>query len=116
MSCVKPKSITAFVAVRTVHKKGELDLTPSFCCCDPTQSWDWDSYYAQRGVGTTGAFNGKHMPKFPERNVGGWSMYDHGVNNAMGTKSCTVWYSQPHIKTALLFQIGTKYLVLRCVY
>jgi hypothetical protein len=58
------------------------------------QSWDWDAYYDQTGTGTTGAFVGKTMPKFPAMNVGGWSMYDHGVNNAMGTKSCTTWYRQ----------------------
>ena len=60
------------------------------------QSWDWDSYYSRAGVGATGAFKGKTMPKFPEANVGAWSMYDHGVNNAMGTKSCTTWYRQSH--------------------
>jgi hypothetical protein len=25
-------------------------------------------------------------------NTSSWTMYDHGVNNAMGTKSCAVWY------------------------
>eukprot|EP00966_Prymnesium_polylepis_P116036 2681953-Prymnesium_polylepis.1 len=34
------------------------------------------------------------MPKFAIKNVGGWTMYDHGVNNAMGTKSCATWYRQ----------------------
>jgi hypothetical protein len=58
------------------------------------QSWDWDAYYEQTGVGSTGAFVGKSMPKFPAENVGSWNMYDHGVNNAMGTKSCTTWYRQ----------------------
>jgi hypothetical protein len=58
------------------------------------QSWDWDAYYAQAGVGTTGAYVGKPIPKFPPANVGGWTMYDHGVNNAMGTKSCATWYRQ----------------------
>lgn len=58
------------------------------------QSWDWDAYYEQTGVGRTGAYVGKTIPKFPEYNVGGWTMYDHGVNNAMGTKSCAVWYRQ----------------------
>ena len=58
------------------------------------QSWDWDAYYNQLGTGTTGAFKGKSMPKFPEQNVGGWTMFDHGVNNGMGTKSCATWYRQ----------------------
>ena len=58
------------------------------------QSWDWDAYYDRTGVGRTGAFVGKAMPKFALANVGGWTMYDHGVNNAMGTKSCAVWYRQ----------------------
>ena len=58
------------------------------------QSWDWDAYYNRAGVGSTGAFKGKSMPKFAIKNVGGWTMYDHGVNNAMGTKSCAVWYRQ----------------------
>lgn len=56
------------------------------------QSWDWDAYYAQTGVGTKGAYVGKKMPKFPTANVHAWTMFDHGVNNAMATKSCTVWY------------------------
>eukprot|EP00039_Didymoeca_costata_P021703 m.2809 g.2809 ORF g.2809 m.2809 type:complete len:948 (-) comp2595_c0_seq1:128-2971(-) len=56
------------------------------------QSWDWDSYYEQTGVGHSGAFVGKPLPKFPETDVNGWTMYDHGVNNAMGTKSCSTWY------------------------
>lgn len=46
------------------------------------------------GTGSTGAFAGKKMPKFPPENVPHWTMYDHGVNNAMGTKSCAVWYRQ----------------------
>lgn len=58
------------------------------------QSWDWDAYYSQAGVGTSGAYVGKPIPKFPEENVGGWTMYDHGVNNAMGTKSCATWFRQ----------------------
>ena len=58
------------------------------------QSWDWDSYYARTGVGAVGALAGKPMPKFAVKNVPGWTMYDHGVNNAMGTKSCAVWYRQ----------------------
>ena len=58
------------------------------------QSWDWDSYYAQNGTGSSGAFVGKPMPKFPEVDVGGWTMYDHGVNNAMATKSNAVWGRQ----------------------
>ena len=58
------------------------------------QSWDWDAYYDQTGVGRTGAYKGKAIPRFPAANVGGWTMYDHGVNNAMGTKSCTTWYRQ----------------------
>jgi len=58
------------------------------------QSWDWDAYYDQLGVGTTGAYKGKVMPKFPPMNVGHWSMYDHGVNNAMATKSSATWYRQ----------------------
>lgn len=55
------------------------------------QSWDWDAYYDQTGIGRTGAFVGKPMPKFLERPAGGWTMYDHGVNNGMGTKSCATW-------------------------
>ena len=58
------------------------------------QSWYWDAYYDRTGVGRTGALTGKSMPKFAIKNVGGWTMYDHGVNNAMGTKSCAVWYRQ----------------------
>ena len=58
------------------------------------QSWDWDSYYAQNGTGSSGAYVGKTMPSFPEVDVGGWTMYDHGVNNAMGTKSNAVWGRQ----------------------
>jgi len=58
------------------------------------QSWDWDAYYAQTGVGTKGAYKGKKMPKFTEAPAGSWSMWDHGVNNAMGTKSCHTWYRQ----------------------
>lgn len=34
------------------------------------------------------------MPAFPTANVGGWTMFDHGVNNAMGTKSCATWSRQ----------------------
>jgi hypothetical protein len=63
------------------------------------QSWDWDAYYDQVGVARTGALAGKPMPKFPEKNVPKWSMYDHGVNNAMGTKSCATWYRQSHNET-----------------
>ena len=33
------------------------------------QGWDWDAYYAQTGTGSTGAFVGKPMPKFPKENV-----------------------------------------------
>ena len=58
------------------------------------QSWDWDAYYRGTGIGTTGAYVGKSIPKFPKMNVPGWTMYDHGVNNAMGTKSCATWYRQ----------------------
>lgn len=58
------------------------------------QSWDWDAYYDRTGIGRTGAFVDKPVPKFALKNVGGWTMYDHGVNNAMGTKSCAVWYRQ----------------------
>ena len=58
------------------------------------QSWDWDAYYDQTGTGTKGAYVGKKMPKFPTGNVSRWSMFDHGVNNAMGTKSGAVWYRQ----------------------
>lgn len=58
------------------------------------QSWDWDAYYDQTGIGRTGAYVGKNIPKFPETDVPTWTMYDHGVNNAMGTKSCAVWYRQ----------------------
>ena len=65
------------------------------------QSWDWDSYYAQTGVGATGAYKGKSIPKFPEGNVGGWTMWDHGVNNAMATKSCHTWFRQSHNETDL---------------
>ena len=28
-----------------------------------------------------------------------WTMWDHGVNNAMGTKSCATWYRQSHNAT-----------------
>ena len=63
------------------------------------QSWDWDAYYAQLGEGTTGAYAGKTMPKFPTENVAHWDMYDHGVNNAMGTKSCATWMRQSHNET-----------------
>lgn len=48
------------------------------------QSWDWDSYYAQTGVGRTGAYVNVPIPKFPEENVSDWTMWDHGVNNAVG--------------------------------
>ena len=58
------------------------------------QGWDWDAYYDRTGVGRTGANKGKPMPKFAVQNVGAWTMWDHGVNNAMGTKSCAVWYRQ----------------------
>ena len=60
------------------------------------QSWDWDAYYDQTGIGTTGAYAGKPIAKFPEANVSSWTMWDHGVNNGMGTKSCAVWYRQSH--------------------
>ena len=36
------------------------------------------------------------MPKFPTKNVPKWDMFDHGVNNAMGTKSCATWMRQSH--------------------
>lgn len=65
------------------------------------QSWDWDAYYNRAGVGTTGAYKGKPMPKFPLANVTHWDMYDHGVNNAMGTKSCSTWYRQSKDKAAV---------------
>ena len=38
------------------------------------QSWDWDAYYAQTGVGTQGAYVGKTMPMFPVANVDHWDM------------------------------------------
>ena len=60
------------------------------------QSWDWDAYYDQTGIGRTGALAGKPMPKFPTENVSKWDMFDHGVNNAMGTKSCATWMRQSH--------------------
>ena len=63
------------------------------------QSWDWDAYYDQVGTARTGALAGKPMPKYPEENVPKWTMYDHGVNNAMGTKSCATWYRQSHNET-----------------
>lgn len=66
------------------------------------QSWDWDAYYAQTGVGTQGAYKGKVIPKFPKSNVGGWTMWDHGVNNAMGTKSSHTWYRQSRNASELL--------------
>ena len=50
------------------------------------QSWDWDAYYSQTGVGHSGAYVGKKMAKFPEASVRYWTMWDHGVNNAMATK------------------------------
>jgi len=54
------------------------------------QSWDWDCYYKQTGG------KGCNGIKFPEHNVPKWTMWDHGVNNAMGTKSGAVWYRQSH--------------------
>ena len=39
------------------------------------------------------------MPKFPTENVPKWDMFDHGVNNAMGTKSCATWMRQSHNET-----------------
>ncbi|EDQ88470.1 uncharacterized protein MONBRDRAFT_26201 [Monosiga brevicollis MX1] len=60
------------------------------------QSWDWDSYYNQTGIGATGAYVGQSVPRFPEAEVAAWTMWDHGVNNAMGTKSCAVWSRQSH--------------------
>ena len=65
------------------------------------QSWDWDAYYNRAGVGTTGAYKNKTMPKFPLANVAHWDMYDHGVNNAMGTKSCSTWYRQDKNESAV---------------
>jgi len=63
------------------------------------QSWDWDAYYDGTGVGRTGAYVGKTMPKYPKENVSGWTLWDHGVNNAMGTKSCSTWYRQSKNET-----------------
>ena len=55
------------------------------------QGWDWDAYYDRTGVGRTGANAGKPMPKFAVKNVGSWTMWDHGVNNAMATKYSTIF-------------------------
>jgi hypothetical protein len=49
------------------------------------QRWDWDRYYERDPT---------YAHQFPLSNVGGWTMQDHGVNNAMGTKSGAVWYRQ----------------------
>ena len=79
------------------------------------QGWDWGAYYDQVGVGRTGAMAGKTMPKFPEESVAQWTMYDHGVNNAMGTKSCATWYRQDGNAT-LAGHCNTQKLHMQDVY
>lgn len=105
--------------------QGQEQLLWDAAALTQQQSWDWDAYYDQSGVGSSGAYVGKTVPKFPTENVGGWTMYvsvlsnlaqvlptthpqltsmragwgvpdryDHGVNNAMATKSCATWYRQ----------------------
>lgn len=59
------------------------------------QGWDWNGYYARTGVGANGTgVAGQTIAKFPSRGVSAWTLWDHGVNNAMGTKSGVVWYRQ----------------------
>ena len=62
------------------------------------QSWDWDAYYAQTGVGTQGAYVGKPMPMFPVANVDHWDMYvSHHVCVHSRTLRCTLARCRSHV-------------------
>ena len=52
------------------------------------QRWDWANYYRLDG----GA--GSEGPTLPNISVPAWTMWDHGVNNAQGTKWAAIWYRQ----------------------
>ena len=82
------------------------------------QRWDWAKYYrldsndageasaevAREGEasaeGDSSVAEGARAPRapfvhtLPDRAVPAWTMYDHGVNNAQGTKWAAVWYRQ----------------------
>ena len=40
-------------------------------------------YHFPSGIGATGAYVGQSVPRFPEAGVAAWTMWDHGVNNAV---------------------------------
>jgi hypothetical protein len=77
------KSLICGIASHSLNSQWLMDMAPQgqeqllWDAAELTQqqSWDWDAYYDQSGVGSSGAYVGKTVPKFPTENVGGWTMY-----------------------------------------
>ena len=57
------------------------------------QRWEWSKYYRLEA--------GPFEHTLPNISVPKWTMYDHGVNNAQGTKWAAVWYRQSADKSLL---------------